>query len=123
MSVGQTAINIVDLYTNEAIASFLDTNDISLNFLSYSSFLIKFNANVNIYGASLLNQELIKNAYIIFPPLQEQKTIGEFLDRKYGEIDELLNIQNKMIEEFKDYKKSIIYEYVTGKKQVKINKI
>ena len=114
LSVGQVARTKFELYTNEAIASFLHNDNISLDYLYYSSQIcIIQNANENIYGAKLLNQNLISNAIIIFPPLPEQQKIAEFLDRKCGEIDELVALQEKMIEELKAYKQSVITEAVT----------
>ena len=49
LSIGKTAIAGADLYTNEAIASFLNKTNTYLPFLYYSSSLIEFNANTNIY--------------------------------------------------------------------------
>lgn len=54
----------------------------------------------------------------IFPPLSEQQAIASYLDSKCSEIDSLIAIKQQKIEELKDYKKSVIYEYVTGKKEV-----
>lgn len=114
LSVGQVAITKINLYTNEAIAAFLPEDNICLEFLFYSSqFFIEKNANENIYGAKLLNQELIKNAIIIFPPLPTQQRIANFLDRKCAEIDELAALQETMIAELKKYKQSVITEAVT----------
>ncbi len=53
-----------------------------------------------------------------FPTIEEQSQIADYLDRKYNEIDSLISIKEKKIEKLKDYKKSLIYEYVTGKKRV-----
>ena len=80
--------------------------------------LIKFNANTNIYGAKILNQQLINNAYIVFPSLNEQKQIADYLDRKCSEIDDIIEAKNKQLSTLAEYKKSLIYEYVTGKKEV-----
>lgn len=52
------------------------------------------------------------------PPIQEQKEIAEYLDKKCKEIDSILEDKNKQLEILESYKKSIIYEYVTGKKEV-----
>jgi type I restriction enzyme S subunit len=51
------------------------------------------------------------------PPLAEQQAIADYLDKKCGEIDELIIIKQQKIESLKEYKKSVIYEYVTGKKE------
>ena len=50
--------------------------------------------------------------------LSEQQQIAEYLDKKCAEIDELISIKQQKIEKLTEYKKSLIYEYVTGKKQV-----
>lgn len=113
LSVGQVAINSMETYTNEAIASFINSNDISLDYLFYSSMLIIENANENIYGAKILNQNLIKNAYIIWPPLTEQRLIASFLDSKCQEIDNVLAKTRSSIEEYKKLKQAIITKAVT----------
>lgn len=51
-------------------------------------------------------------------PISEQQQIADYLDTKCAEIDEMTSIKQQKIEQLKEYKKSIIYEYVTGKKQV-----
>lgn len=113
LSVGQVAFTDRDIYSNEAIASFLPKNNINLGFLYYSSCFIKENSNENIYGAKLLNQELIKNAFVIFPPLSEQQRIASYLDSKCSKIDDIIEKQQSVIEKLKAYKQSIITEAVT----------
>lgn len=53
-----------------------------------------------------------------FPTKSEQKDIVDYLNVKCTEIDNLISIKQQKIENLKEYKKSIIYEYVTGKKEV-----
>jgi len=113
LSVGKKIFAGKDLYTNEAIGSFIDENRVNLNFLYYSSFLIEENANINIYGAKLLNSTLISNSYTIFPPLEEQRLIAEFLDSEVGKINEAITKIEKQIEILEEYKKSLIAETVT----------
>jgi type I restriction enzyme S subunit len=55
---------------------------------------------------------------IALPTLTEQQAIADYLDKKCGDIDALIAIKQQKIESLKEYKKSIIYEYVTGKKEV-----
>lgn len=55
---------------------------------------------------------------IPIPPIDEQNEITEFIQNKCAEIEALIAIKQAKIEELKEYKKSIIYEYVTGKKEV-----
>ena len=60
----------------------------------------------------------IGRIFIMLPPLSEQQAIASYLDTKCSEIDSLIAIKQQKIEELKEYKKSVIYEYVTGKKEV-----
>lgn len=55
---------------------------------------------------------------ILVPPLNEQKEIAEFLDNKCEKIDRLNENYTKQIATLKEYKKSLIYECVTGKKEI-----
>ena len=77
--------------------------------------------NLNQYSLSSaqpgLSVERIKDKFMPVPPLTEQHQIADYLGKKCGEIDGLIAIKQQKIEELKDYKKSIIYEYVTGKKE------
>ena len=58
------------------------------------------------------------NIEIALPPtLQEQTAIANTIDKKCAEIDKLISIKQQKIETLTEYKKSLIYEYVTGKKQ------
>ncbi|WP_236842522.1 restriction endonuclease subunit S [Campylobacter lanienae] len=60
----------------------------------------------------------ISNLFVVLPPLNEQKEIVEFLDKKCEKIDRLNENYTKQITALKEYKKSLIYECVTGKKEI-----
>lgn len=60
----------------------------------------------------------ISELLFLTPPPAEQRAIADYLDQKCGEIDELIAIKQQKIEALKEYKKSVIFEYVTGKKEV-----
>ena len=55
---------------------------------------------------------------LVQPPIHEQQQIVDFLDEKITHIDALIADKEKMVQELEDYKKALIYEYVTGKKEV-----
>lgn len=59
------------------------------------------------------------NLLITTPPLEEQNQIAEYLDKKTSEIDTLITKKEALIAELEEYKKSLIYECVTGKKEIK----
>ena len=52
------------------------------------------------------------------PPKNEQQEIVAYLDEKWAQIDRLIAIKQAKIEKLEQYKRSLIYEYVTGKKEV-----
>lgn len=58
------------------------------------------------------------NTYIPYPPVEEQAAIADFLDAKVSEIDGIIDQKKEQLEVLDSYKKSLIYEYVTGKKSV-----
>ena len=51
-------------------------------------------------------------------PISEQQAIADYLDEKCADIDSLIQTKQSKIDSLKEYKKSIIYEYVTGKREV-----
>ena len=58
------------------------------------------------------------NSNIPVPTMEEQVAIADFLDTKCAAIDQAITDKTTQIETLKAYKASLIYEYVTGKKQV-----
>lgn len=69
-------------------------------------------------GIQNLDMEGYLSEDVAIPSLDEQKQIADYLDEKCAKIDEMIAIRNEQIDQLKDYKKSLIYEYVTGKKEV-----
>lgn len=65
-----------------------------------------------------LSQDNLAKVRVCVPPLPEQQAIADYLDKKCAEIDQLIAVKQKKADELKEYKKSIIYEYVTGKRSV-----
>ena len=60
----------------------------------------------------------LSNFNHLFLRLEIQQQIVEYLDKRCEEIDNLIKIKQEKIEKLKEYKKSLIYQYVTGKKEV-----
>ncbi|WP_303800317.1 restriction endonuclease subunit S [Ruminococcus flavefaciens] len=69
-------------------------------------------------GQPNLNAGLISSFIIPLPPKEEQQPIIDYLDHKCTQIDQLIALKQQKIEKLQQYKKSLIYEYVTGKKEV-----
>lgn len=62
--------------------------------------------------------EKVKKIYIALPLLSEQNEIADYLDKKCAEIEAIIADKQFQLETIEKYKKSLIYEYVTGKKEV-----
>ena len=81
-----------------------------------------FSYYLGTFLTSTVNQLTNLNLYNIQIPipmdLNEQQAIVEFLDHKCAEVDDLIAEKQKAAETMRQYKKSLIYEYVTGKKRV-----
>lgn len=79
-------------------------------------------ANLNTLNTSnaqpLITGSKVLNVSLPIPPLSEQQSIADYLDQKCSEIDKLISIKQQKIEKLKDYKKSLIFECVTGKRKV-----
>lgn len=69
-------------------------------------------------GRWRLQADKFLNFTVTVPSLTEQKEISDYLDKKCSQIDNLISKKEQLLTELETYKKSLIYEYVTGKKEV-----
>lgn len=85
--------------------------------------LFGFDVNKGYYGMGSgvrqsVNWNDVKKLPLMLPSFELQNQIADFLDRKTAQIDTLITEKENVISEYENYKKSMIYEYVTGKKRV-----
>lgn len=73
---------------------------------------------VSNLGRWRLQTSSFNNFRIPVPPLEQQKIIADYLDSKCAEIDSIISEKEQQIATIEEYKKSLIFEYVTGKKKV-----
>lgn len=99
--------------------------NISTSYNRYFSYLFqtdcwRFQIRRMVNGVKLFSipQKLLASADLIVPSTQEQQSIADYLDQRCSEIDELISIKQQKIEKLKEYKKSLIFECVTGKRKV-----
>lgn len=69
-------------------------------------------------GLKRVSPKFVSNYQMGVPSLDEQKQIADYLGEKCAKIDEIIALRTEQINQLKEYKKSLIYEYVTGKKEV-----
>ncbi len=77
-----------------------------------------FVKEMNLVTRASLSQELLKRLPILLPPIDEQQKIAEYLDKKCNQIDVAIKQKEETISKLEEYKKSLIFECVTGKKEV-----
>ena len=77
-----------------------------------------FVKEMNLVTRASLGQDLLKAMPVLVPDRCEQQEIIDYLDKKIAEIDSLIDRKAQLLSELKNYKKSLIFEYVTGKKEV-----
>ena len=73
---------------------------------------------VSNLGRWRLQTSTFLNFKIPVPPFEEQNQIAKYLEKKCMEIDAVFSEKQKQLETLEQYKKSLIYEYVTGKREV-----
>lgn len=119
-SVGNIAISQISSYTNQACCV-LKAKDDDLRYLFYFLTAGKENMLQMAFGGTQPNisQAIIKNLPYLDISHKEQQAIANFLDKECAQIDSIAADLEKQIELLQQYKKSLIYEYVTGKKRVK----
>lgn len=116
LSIGKMAFVTKDVYTNEAILSIFPSKNIDLEYYYFMLPMFLFlAATENIYGAKMLNQKLIANAFVLHPPKEEQTAIANYLDEKTQKIDAIVSNIGKQIETLKELRKTLINDVVTGK--------
>ncbi len=77
-----------------------------------------FVKEMNLVTRASLSQDLLKRLPVLIPSKDEQKEIADYLDKKCTAIDTAIEQKQKLIEKLTEYKKSLIYECVTGKKEI-----
>ena len=122
--LGVFAVSSYEGLVSPDYAVYRSTGKAHLRFLEYMfktpQCIAEFRKKSTGVGAGLtrLYTDGLYSIYIPLPPMQEQKEIAAYIDRKASEINALIAKKEIFIAEIETYKKSLIYEYVTGKKEV-----
>lgn len=91
-------------------------------FLYWAMLSEEFKGFCSIYQSGSIMNSVSQSTLGAFscscPPIEEQQAIADYLDTQCAEIDTLISLKQTKIDALKEYKKSIIYEYITGKKEV-----
>lgn len=119
-SVGNIALSQIDSYTNQACCVMKGDNSLNNKYLYYFLIANRHEMLMLAIGGTQPNisQQLIKNLNIIIPQFNDQQEIVDFLDKKCSEIDSVISKKESQLDLIREHRKSLIYEYITGKKRV-----
>ena len=118
---GNTGFLGIDTCANQSVMAFVPRkNDAFGKFIFYSLMAHRHVILGEQFGGAQagLSTEKGRNLQITLPPLHEQQAIANYLDEKVGKIDELIEQKQVFIKQLEEYKQSLIYECVTGKRCV-----
>lgn len=89
-----------------------------LRYMAYSNIFMDFSNGIRIRSSDFRNFTKLGIFDVLVPPIAEQNEIADYLDAKCAEIDRLIAKKEQLVKELESYKKSLIYEVVTGKREV-----
>ena len=119
-TVGKVGILTEEGYCNQQVTAIIPNGRMLPEYILYTLIaenkIIRDLANYTILP--IINNSFLKEIILVCPTFEEQKNIVAFIEHKSSQIDTLISIKQQKINELKEYKKSMIYEYITGKKQV-----
>jgi type I restriction enzyme S subunit len=121
-TIGKCGLLMSDCATNQAVCSIVCNRKIVspifllMQLLALKSYWMKY--AVGTRKDPNISQDIVARMKILIPPLDEQKEITDHLDAKCAEIDGLIAKKEQLVKELESYKKSLIYEVVTGKREV-----
>ena len=118
--VGTVAINSVPLCTNQGCLSCIPNSTADSEYFYYA--MSVFTEQFELFSSGTTFKEISANAFANFtlpcPPIAEQKEIAKYLSVKCSEIDDIRREKQALIDDMEAYKRSLIYEAVTGKRKV-----
>lgn len=89
-----------------------------LRYMAYSNIFMDFSNGIRIRSSDFRNFTKLGIFDVLVPPIAEQNEIADYLDAKCTEIDKLIAKKEQLVKELECYKKSLIYEVVTGKREI-----
>lgn len=118
--IGAVAINAEELCTNQGCLSCIPKTEDIVKYYYYVMSVCT--EQYNLLGSGTTFKEISATNFANFvlpnPSVSEQEEMVAYLDEKCSKVDRLIAIKNAKIDKLNKYKKSLIYEYVTGKKEV-----
>lgn len=119
-TLGKIGYLIKDAYSNQQITAIIPNENINKKYITYSIIAIsKYIKDTCPYTTlPILSNSFLKNVNIPNLSIEEQNRVAEKLDKQEEEFKKLISVRKQIINKLEEYKKSLIYEVVTGKKEV-----
>lgn len=118
--IGTVAINTEELCTNQGCLSCISKintcNDFFYYVMSIGTEYFKLLGSGTTFKEISMN--VFANCKLPFPPIEEQEKISTYLDEKCNDIDKIISGKQQQIEIIEEYKKSLIFEYVIGTREI-----
>ena len=118
--IGKVCINTDEICTNQGCLACVKKIDLNIKFFYY--FISTLTEYFELLGSGTTFKEISLSAFsdfkISYPPLSEQVSITKMLDSKCAQIDSLITEKESLIADLTEYKKSLIFEVVTGKRSI-----
>ena len=92
--------------------------NVDFYYLFYALEALDLNTYITGSAQPKLSQDNLKRIWVPVPPLNEQREIVSYLKQTVSKIEKLIVNKQHLLSEMETYKKSVIYEYVTGKKEI-----
>lgn len=120
-SIGKIGFSPNTCYSNQQITGIKPNNNKNGKYIAYSLLagMDSIKDNALYTTVPIVNNAYLGNIKISFPPINEQETITKYLDYATSSVDEIIGKKLEQLSTIQQHKKSLIYEYVTGKKRVK----
>ena len=118
-TLGVPKVTLITGCINDGSVAFFDLKVEQMYLLYiFKSRTLELRKQMQGYGQPNLDTTIIKSIAIPLPHPDEQKSICEYLDKRCKAVDDSIKIKEKVVDRLAEYKKSLIYEVVTGKKEV-----
>lgn len=105
-------LNVLDTKQNKRYIMYY------LRSMAYSNVFLALSTGIRVRSCDLRWNKLAELLFPV-PPIEEQKKIISYIDEKIKKVNEVISDKQSEIQTLESYKKSLIYEYVTGKKEVR----
>ncbi|WP_276752488.1 restriction endonuclease subunit S [Treponema succinifaciens] len=118
--IGKVCVNRNEMCTNQGCLACVKKINLSIKFFYY--LLSSLTEYFEVLGSGTTFKEISLTSFsdfkVLFPPLSEQESVAKALDAKCAQIDSLISEKQSLIKDLAEYKKSLIFEAVTGKRRV-----